>query len=67
MIDFDVEYNLFEFRENDLKIILDEIERGCYKTQSDVLMEVIRVVDEKFKNVLGAKKESNGKEVAQDQ
>lgn len=38
---------LNEFREEDLKTLLDEIERGCYKTQTEVLNEVIRLFDDK--------------------
>ena len=39
---------LYQFREDDLKVLCDEIERGCYKDQQAVLSEVIRLFDEKF-------------------
>ena len=42
---------LNEFRQDDLEVILDEIERGVYKTQHDILFEVIRLFDEKFEVV----------------
>jgi hypothetical protein len=53
---------LQDFRQEDLKVLLDEIERGCYKTQKDVFMEVIRLFDEKKLLGDGSSQESSKKE-----
>ena len=45
---YKLEAQIADFRQNELKYILDEIERGCFKTQKEVLFEVIRTCDEVF-------------------
>ena len=39
---------LYDYRENDLKVILDAIERGAYKDQKSVLFDVVLQFDIKF-------------------
>lgn len=40
--------DLSDFRVNDLKIVFDEIERGCYKSQSELFRAIIDCFDEKM-------------------